>query len=294
VYDDAGQVSASIDPLGNRTSFIYDLAGQQTAIQDARGNRTTFGYDPAGRLATQVNAVGNLSTWQYDAAGRNTTVVDALGHVKSLTYDSAGRLVRVLYANGDRVSNAYDAGGRRTTMQDWGGTTTWVYDPRGDMVSLVYPGGYRLTLQYDEMRNRTLLQDPDGGQSLSPRRRSGRVARSHRSAGQSSRRTTSVIERRCRTAFGLRTIVPDDVRYRAAVPNCVRTPGNRAGGRPSGYLPDRSPRTSRMPRGVWGGSLGVHILHLIRRLGRDKKLRMLVGLRLEPSSHGPSGARSAG
>jgi len=31
-------MSASVDPLGNRTSYTFDLAGQQTSRQDARSN----------------------------------------------------------------------------------------------------------------------------------------------------------------------------------------------------------------------------------------------------------------
>ena len=42
-------MSASVDPLGNRTTYSYDLAGQQTSRQDARGNWITYSYDLAGR-----------------------------------------------------------------------------------------------------------------------------------------------------------------------------------------------------------------------------------------------------
>ena len=53
----SNRMSASIDPLGNRTTYSYDLAGQQSRRQDARGNRITYSYD----LADQVMAsVGRL------------------------------------------------------------------------------------------------------------------------------------------------------------------------------------------------------------------------------------------
>ncbi len=48
-------MSASVDPLGNHTTYSYDLAGQQTSRQDARGNRITNSYDLAGQVAGSVD-----------------------------------------------------------------------------------------------------------------------------------------------------------------------------------------------------------------------------------------------
>jgi YD repeat-containing protein len=54
-------MSASVDPLGNRTSSTFDLAGQQTSRQDARGNRITYSYDLTGRQIALRNEL-NLAT----------------------------------------------------------------------------------------------------------------------------------------------------------------------------------------------------------------------------------------
>lgn len=83
--------------------------------------------------------------------------------MKTLTYNNASELVSVLYATAGRITYGYDAAGRRTTMQDWGGVTTWTYNAARQLVSVVYPGGYRLTMLYDAAGNRTTLVDPDGG-----------------------------------------------------------------------------------------------------------------------------------
>jgi len=57
----SNRMSASVDPLGNRTSYTFDLAGQQTSRQDARGNRITYSYDLAGRQIALRNEL-NLAT----------------------------------------------------------------------------------------------------------------------------------------------------------------------------------------------------------------------------------------
>ncbi len=47
--------SASIDPLGNRTTYSYDFAGQQASRRDALGNRITYSYDLAGQMMASVD-----------------------------------------------------------------------------------------------------------------------------------------------------------------------------------------------------------------------------------------------
>jgi len=66
-------MSASVDPLGNRTSSTFDLAGQQTSRQDARGNRITYSYDLAGRQIALRNEL-DLATTSHAGARRTRPV----------------------------------------------------------------------------------------------------------------------------------------------------------------------------------------------------------------------------
>ncbi len=159
----SNRLEATVDALGNRTTFSHDNAGQLTAIRDPRGNRWSFTHDSAGRLETRKDPLSNVTTFQFDAAGRNDVLIDAKGNRRTVTFDAVGKPVTIHYADGTRVTLQYDSLDRLTTMVDWGGTTTLAYSDRSELVGQTVPGGYRITMSYDSVGNREVLIDPDGG-----------------------------------------------------------------------------------------------------------------------------------
>ena len=48
-------MTETIDPLGNRTTYLYDAYGRQTEVIDPYGNRTTSIYDSKGRGAAVID-----------------------------------------------------------------------------------------------------------------------------------------------------------------------------------------------------------------------------------------------
>src|SRR5206468_5686281 len=104
-YNDFGNITKTIDPVGRTFSYIYaengiDLlevrqtrAGQnellwQTTynsqhlpltVKDAAGQTTTYTYNARGQVLTVTNALGETTTCHYDANGYRTAVVDPLG-----------------------------------------------------------------------------------------------------------------------------------------------------------------------------------------------------------------------
>ena len=50
LYDNAGNVQATVDPLGNRTTYAYDSQNRQIAVTDALGHVSTTVYDTAGNV----------------------------------------------------------------------------------------------------------------------------------------------------------------------------------------------------------------------------------------------------
>jgi YD repeat-containing protein len=61
----------------------------------------------------------------------------------------------------------YDALSRRTTLIDWGGTTTYAYSDRSELTRKSLPNGFVLNMEYDAVGNRSLLIDADSGRFTS-------------------------------------------------------------------------------------------------------------------------------
>ena len=80
VYDAANNVTALVDPLGNRTSGIFDSQSRQIASVNALSNRATFTYNAANRVTGATNPLGNIITAVYDNLQRRIAAVDALGN----------------------------------------------------------------------------------------------------------------------------------------------------------------------------------------------------------------------
>src|SRR5262249_26375588 len=59
----AGNVQASVDPRGNRTTIAYDARNRATQTTDALGDLSTVVYDTAGNLQATVNPRGNRTTF---------------------------------------------------------------------------------------------------------------------------------------------------------------------------------------------------------------------------------------
>ena len=59
-YNDAGELIAVIDQLGNTTSYAYDLLGRRSLESDAMGATTSHLYNIHGRLVRQVDRLGQI------------------------------------------------------------------------------------------------------------------------------------------------------------------------------------------------------------------------------------------
>ena len=172
-FDVAGQVVATIDPLGNRTEFEYDKIGQLVLTRDSIGNvdRTTyddrglvtsqiselvdgltptkrqvfvqrFGYDNLGRLIWQQDGLGNRSTLQWDGLNQLVSQAAADGSAERLEYDLAGRIIQQIHSD-------------KTTSR-------WRYDAAGRLLDITNGRGQITSLNYDAWHNPVSARLPDG------------------------------------------------------------------------------------------------------------------------------------
>ena len=113
VYDPAGNVVKSIDPLGKVTFTVYDALNRPIqTVQSAS--------DPNYPILTDLSLGGYsfsseadediVTTTQYDALGRVDRSIDVSGNINLTVYDTLGRVVRT-------VNNYVDQNG--TLASDW-------------------------------------------------------------------------------------------------------------------------------------------------------------------------------
>lgn len=91
------------------TSYEYDDAGRLSAVVDPLGNPWTYGYDAAGNLTTVTDAEGNFSPVQGDG-------------VTTLAYDALNRNTGVDYSSSTPDATwGYEANSNPTQMTEWPG-----------------------------------------------------------------------------------------------------------------------------------------------------------------------------
>jgi len=192
VYDIAGRVSSTTDPLGHTTSYAYDALNRQTQVVEAVGTsaqRTaTMIYDAADNLTSETTGQSSTgsyahqvtTSYAYDALNRRTQTLDAYGDTAQTTstviYDAVGNVVSETsgysstsgYSNPVTTSYGYDALYRATATIDAYGTsiqrtTTTVYDSADNVLQSIDAANNTTTYAYDALNRQTTVQTPAGG-----------------------------------------------------------------------------------------------------------------------------------
>ena len=96
-YDADGNLSETIDALGNSSFQTNDEFGRPTTVTDRRGNTTTLEYDQLiGSPTKVINPDLTEQTFTYDSNGRPLTQTNELGVVvQTIVYDELGRQLSI-------------------------------------------------------------------------------------------------------------------------------------------------------------------------------------------------------
>ena len=185
-YNDFGNVTKTIDPVGRTFSYIYndngiDLrevrqtrAGQNELLsqttynnqhlpltrKDAAGQTTTYAYNVRGQPLTQTNALGDTTTYDYDTNGNRTSVVDPLGGKTTFTYDAMGRVRTNTDVSGYTLTFDYDALDRLTKITFPDSTVDEFTYTLLDRTLMRDRAGRQTSFEYNSVRQMTKRTDP--------------------------------------------------------------------------------------------------------------------------------------
>ena len=102
-YDPEGRPIRTTYHDGLSASREFDAAGNLRATVDRLGRRTTYTYTPAGRLIDITFPDGGRETYTYDAEGRLVSLTDPSGRTVAHGYDALGQEVQRVEPGGSRT-----------------------------------------------------------------------------------------------------------------------------------------------------------------------------------------------
>ncbi|MEU6079273.1 RHS repeat-associated core domain-containing protein [Streptomyces sp. NPDC047108] len=141
-FDDHGNLTSVVDPLGAVTRFGYNPLGHRESVTDPLGNTAQITTNPAGLIATVTSPSGAITSMHRDAFGRVKQVIDAVGGETHFDWTPEGRPARRVLPNGS--------------------IETWTHDGEGNLVEHVGPSGEVTRISYTHFRLPSAKSFPDG------------------------------------------------------------------------------------------------------------------------------------
>lgn len=167
-YDALGQIATATTPKQETSRYFYSYQGQVTQVVSANGQTVTKQYDELGRIIKQTppKLDGSATTFYYDKKSNLIKKQDRLGKITEYTYNSDNMLTGFKGPD-TSVSYTYDEMGRRTSMTDDHGKTTYSYRETDGMLSgLAFPDGTELQYENNTQQRLGYTLTDANGQSL--------------------------------------------------------------------------------------------------------------------------------
>ncbi|WP_244317354.1 LamG-like jellyroll fold domain-containing protein [Streptomyces bauhiniae] len=197
-YNKLGQVTAEVDPLGNRRTYTYTQLGDIASVTDPGGGTSTMVYDTNGDLLSSQTAGGarQESTWDY--LGNELTSTDVVRQPAPRAYTAineynapGGELSRRVSPSGVSESYKYNALGDVTEMTDGAGNVSkYTYTKDGDVLTTTDADNTSTRNTYDGFGQLVATSDLDA---------SGAVLRTSRTSYDRAGNPVSVTDARGHT-----------------------------------------------------------------------------------------------
>src|ERR1051325_10168028 len=182
------RITAAVDGLGHRTSYVYDSLGNVTSItrlsgtanavtvtltyepqysnltsmNDPLGHSLFYEYDVRGNMVRESNSLGNQATYSYNSAGLPISATDSLNNTTFFTYDG-GDLTEARDPLNRSVKWFADGAGRVLTMTDpVGNVTKYKYDALNSLLEMKDSLQGTTSYTYDGAGNLETVTDPRG------------------------------------------------------------------------------------------------------------------------------------
>ena len=150
-----GQVTETVDALGQKETYTYDKKGQLLGKLDKEGYLTKYAYTKQGDLSGIQYADGKEVKLSYNPLRQLIEIQDWLGSTR-ITPDALGRLSEIQKDGEIQTQYGYDAFGNRTWKEERGEQTSYQYNALNQLVS-ERQGEIRKEYGYDKRGNLTAI-----------------------------------------------------------------------------------------------------------------------------------------
>lgn len=174
-----GDLVASSDPLGNKTTMAYNSIGWVVSSVAPKGNKTggipadyttSFTGNARGQVTEATEPGGNKVRYDYDGNGNQVTSESGLspsvttGDVTSYGFDDADQLVSVDPPGAGAKAYAYTADGQRESfVNESNAEWTYEFDGLGRPEVVTDPVGAVTRYGYDAASRLASVQQPGAG-----------------------------------------------------------------------------------------------------------------------------------
>ncbi|HEY3718478.1 MAG TPA: polymorphic toxin-type HINT domain-containing protein [Jatrophihabitantaceae bacterium] len=160
-FDGVGNLTSSVDALGNTSKYTYDrlgrlLAKDEPSSSDSDRAVTRYTYTLTGKLLSTTDPSGAVTQQTYDDLDRPITSTDverkpqADNFTTTAGYDDAGNAVTSTSPTGAKTTAGYDSAGQLTSLTDPNGVVTrYGYDGLGNQVRISDGLGRTSRTNYD-------------------------------------------------------------------------------------------------------------------------------------------------
>lgn len=183
-YDEHGNISGFVNPLGQKMDLTYNSENQVTSIvleekvlftaeydeknhqvsnTDANGGKIFYKYDDGGQVTCITNADGSQTRFAYNKNGNIVSVAEPQSGLTTYEYDECFRVIKSTDALGNPTYYDYDKADRLTKVTNANGDTkTYTYDSRGNIIKVVDFNDGVSTVVYNEINKPVKYTDADG------------------------------------------------------------------------------------------------------------------------------------
>ncbi|WP_418119350.1 RHS repeat-associated core domain-containing protein [Variovorax sp. 350MFTsu5.1] len=150
-YDQSGQVAQTIDPEGNKRTYVYSRLGDLLQFTGPTGAVWTNTYDADGNQLSETDPLGKTIAAFYDAAGNQTSATDERGKAYQFSYDKMNRQLRQSDPTGAAYATSYNVQGSLTSVVDGAGKSMQMdYDALVRLTKATDAKGQSYALDYAE------------------------------------------------------------------------------------------------------------------------------------------------